>query len=167
MTRFSLFKNPRGAAGGQSGSRRLARELALRLLFQHDSGGGNPDETLALFNRGFAPDQDPEQALGVPARRFQAAWPFAERLFLGVCRHRAQIDQELSRAATNWQLGRMSLVDRNLIRLAYFEMAYLDDIPAKVSLNEAVELGKQYGAEDSGAFINGLLDRMLNDLPAE
>lgn len=167
MTKFSLFKTSVDR-DDSAGPRRLARELALRLLCQHDSGASDsPEETLELFHRSFAPERDNEAGLEISAPKFQAAWPFAEQLFSGVCLHLSQIDQQISRVAANWQLGRMSLIDRNLLRLAYYEMAYLEDIPAKVSLNEAIELAKQYGAEDSGSFINGLLDRLLNDLSAK
>lgn len=166
FSKTSIFKEPGSGKAAGAGVRRLARELALRLLFQHDSGDSlHPEETVRLFSQSFDPEKDDEQALDMSPKNFAEAWPFARTLFFGVCQHLTTIDEALAQAANNWQISRMSLVDRNLLRLAYFEMAYLDDIPPKVSVNEAIDLGKMYGTEDSGGFINGLLDRLLSDLP--
>lgn len=166
FSKTSIFNGSGSDKAAGSGVRRLARELALRLLFQQDSGDSvQPEETVRLFSQSFDPEKDDEQALGMSQKNFSQAWPFARTLFFGVCQHLTAIDEVLAKAANNWQISRMSLVDRNLLRLAYFEMAYLDDIPPKVSVNEAIDLGKIYGTEDSGGFINGLLDRLLSDLP--
>ena len=83
---------------------------------------------------------------------------FARRLVLGVYANREDLDRMIQEASRNWRVERMSRVDRNILRLGAFELTQVDDIPAKVSIDEAVELGKKYGAEDSGAFINGILD---------
>jgi N utilization substance protein B len=85
---------------------------------------------------------------------------FAEELVNGVHRHLGEIDVLIKRFSENWRLERMSAVDRNIIRLAAFELLYRPDIPAKVSLNEAVDLGKKFGSEESGSFVNGILDRI-------
>jgi len=76
----------------------------------------------------------------------------------GVLQHKDEIDQFIERFSNNWKISRMSRVDRNIMRIAVFEILYCDDIPFKVSINEAVDLGKRYGTEESGAFINGILD---------
>ena len=78
----------------------------------------------------------------------------------GVAAHQEELDALIARYSEHWRLERMALVDRNLLRLATFELLYRDDIPAKVVINEAVELAKRYGTEESGAFVNGLLDRI-------
>jgi N utilization substance protein B len=88
---------------------------------------------------------------------------FAERIVLGVLDHGQEIDQLIKRFSKNWRLDRMNLVDRNILRMAIFELLYCIDIPPKVTLNEAVDLGKRYGSEDSGSFINGILDRIQKE----
>jgi N utilization substance protein B len=89
---------------------------------------------------------------------------FAERIVLGVLDHGQEIDQLIKRFSKNWRLDRMNLVDRNILRMAIFELLYCNDIPPKVTLNEAVDLGKRYGSEDSGSFINGILDRIQKEV---
>lgn len=141
------------------GRRRLSREIALRVLFQVETGGDlTPSESFFLFCDNFAPREDGEEALDCTDKVFREAEPFARKLFFGVTSHKEELDKVLADASENWRVDRMSKVDRNVLRLALFEMLYLDDIPPKVSLNEAIDLGKDYGSEDSGAFINGVLD---------
>lgn len=84
--------------------------------------------------------------------------PFFLRLVLGVREFQHEIDSLIERFSENWKLSRMSRVDRNVIRIAVYELLHCDDIPPKVSINEAIDIGKRYGTEDSGAFINGVLD---------
>jgi len=86
------------------------------------------------------------------------AYPFFTELVQGVYDKRAEIDPIIERHSDNWKIGRMPCVDRNVMRIAVYEMIYREDIPPKVSINEAIDIGKKYGAEDSGAFINGILD---------
>jgi N utilization substance protein B len=86
--------------------------------------------------------------------------PYFQALVAGVAAHQEELDALIARYSEHWRLERMALVDRNLLRLATFELLYRDDIPAKVVINEAVELAKRYGTEESGAFVNGLLDRI-------
>jgi N utilization substance protein B len=143
------------------GTRRTARELALNMLFQKDMDGGSPESTALAFEQNFSPDMDEENGLEFSAADFQRAWPLARELFFGVCQNLGELDEGISGAAANWSLGRMSPVDRGLIRLAYYEMLYREDIPAKVSLNEALEIAKAYGDDDSASFINGVLDRLM------
>lgn len=93
--------------------------------------------------------------------------PFAEHLVLGVCSHREEIDRKIASASQHWRLERMPVVDRNVLRIAVFEMIYCADIPPKVSINEAIDLAKMYGSGDSGAFINGILDKVRPQAPSE
>ena len=143
------------------GTRRVARELALQMLFQNDFGSFEPDITAHTFEACFSPQTDEEQSLDLEPEDFSRAWPLACELFFGTTSHQMELDEDISRASANWTLSRMSAVDRGLIRLAYYEMSHRDDIPAKVSLNEALEIAKVFGDEDSGSFINGVLDRLM------
>ncbi len=161
MVNSDSFRKP-GPKG--PGTRRVARELALRLLFQRDLSGGSPESTALAFEQSFNPDTDEEHSLEISADEYARAWPLARDFFFGVCGHLAELDQGIGQAAANWSLGRMSPVDRGLIRLAYYEMLYRDDIPPKVSLNDALEIAKSYGDDDSGAFINGILDRLMRSV---
>ncbi|HEX7488531.1 MAG TPA: transcription antitermination factor NusB, partial [Anaeromyxobacteraceae bacterium] len=90
----------------------------------------------------------------------------AEELVRGVARHRRELDAAIEAVSQNWRLDRMARVDRNVLRLATFELLHRDDVPVKVAINEAIELGKKFGSESSGAFINGILDRVAGALPA-
>ena len=126
------------------GTRRRSRELALQALFQLDFNRNNSLDAVELFCKNFE----------VP----KSVRPFFFRLVEGVLQHKDEIDQFIERFSNNWKISRMSRVDRNIMRIAVFEILYCDDIPFKVSINEAVDLGKRYGTEESGAFINGILD---------
>jgi N utilization substance protein B len=120
--------------------------MAIQVLYQVDMAQSDIGEALRLFCEHFkAPDSIRD---------------FAVELANGVHKYREEIDTLISRFSENWRLERMSAVDRNILRLAIFELLYRADIPAKVSINEAVDLGKKYGSEDSGSFINGILDRI-------
>jgi N utilization substance protein B len=126
------------------GTRRKARELAMQALFFMDSREDYSDTMRSLFCTNFAPKPDER--------------PFFARLLDGVLACRPELDQLIERFSENWRLGRMSGVDRNVMRIAVFELICCPDIPAKVSINEAVDIGKKFGTEDSGAFINGIID---------
>lgn len=128
------------------GFRRQAREIALQILYGLEFEHATPGETRARF---WETQEIPEDVR-----------EFADSLVTGVLGHRADIDQVIEGASTNWRLGRMAIVDRNVLRIATYELYYRDDIPERVTLNEAIEVGKRFGAEDSGAFINGILDRI-------
>lgn len=133
------------------GTRRKAREIALQVLFQLEAGEEDftPEEAFSLFCRNFE----------APAETRNFGWD----LVSGVRSNLADLDGRLSKASEHWRIDRMSPVDRNILRLALFEMIYLDDIPIKVSLNEAVDLGKRFGTEESGSFINGILDHIHHE----
>jgi N utilization substance protein B len=89
----------------------------------------------------------------------------AEELVRGVANHRREIDEAIEEVSTNWRMDRMAKVDRNVLRLAVFELRWRSDVPVKVCINEAIELGKKYGSESSAAFVNGVLDRIAAALP--
>jgi len=133
--------------------RTKARERALQALYQIDVAAEGIDEALARFWKSFEPVEREVMAL-------------AEGLVRGVARHRRSIDETIERVSTNWRLDRMAKVDRNVLRLAVYELIETD-VPVKVVINEAIELGKKYGSESSGAFVNGVLDQVASGLPAE
>lgn len=109
------------------------------------------EEALALFCQNFSPADDVQ--------------PFFEKLVKGVIAHQSEIDTVISKNSKNWKLNRMPSVDRNIMRIAVFELFYCRDIPAKVSINEAIDIGKKFGTPESGSFINGILDSVyLNDI---
>jgi len=127
-------------------TRRRAREIALQVLYQLDLDPGDPKKVLSLHWENFQPSEQARE--------------FCVRLVEGVLQNGKEIDRLIEEHSENWTLKRMAVVDRNILRLAAFELRYCPDIPFKVTLNEAVELAKKFGADDSGAFINGILDRV-------
>jgi transcription antitermination protein NusB len=116
----------------------------MQALFDMDMSGDDSGARFARFCRNFAVDDD--------------VFPFFEKLVKGVIEHRAEIDAHIKKYADNWKISRMSGVDRNIIRVAVYEIIHCPDIPAKVSINEAIDIGKKFGTGESGAFINGILD---------
>jgi N utilization substance protein B len=156
------------------GKRRLARERAVQFLFELDL---NPptelDAALDLFWQ--------TQRTAALSTRDQARWgqpleippataaetttrAFAEALIRGVIEHREEVDALIKQYARNWELHRMAVVDRNVLRLAIYEMLHHEDIPPVVSINEAVDIAKKYSTEDSGKFVNGILDKVKSEL---
>jgi N utilization substance protein B len=128
------------------GIRRKGRELALQLLYQADVTSDSSPAALELaLSRSSGSEQTKE---------------FARRLARGVLEHRAEIDRILQESSTNWRLGRMAKVDLNILRIATYEMLYCPDIPMNVSIDEALEVSKRYGSEESPPFINGVLDQV-------
>ncbi|MDR3154473.1 MAG: transcription antitermination factor NusB [Deltaproteobacteria bacterium] len=158
---------PRPWPGPPPRRSRLARKIALQLLFQRDLSGGRDDEQPGLFLASFSPDSDAESSLGVSSGEFKEAWPLAVRLYLGVARNLEALDAAIDGASANWRLDRMSAVDRALIRLGCFEMRFRPNVPVKVCLNEAVELAKGFGNSDSQAFVNGVLGGLARALEAD
>ncbi|CCO08918.1 transcription antitermination factor NusB [Desulforamulus hydrothermalis] len=128
--------------------RRQARETALQALFQIDVGKIEPD--FAIHNTAREFGSGPEELA------------FAQQLVKGTLEHMQEIDELISQVSKDWQLNRMANVDRNIIRLALYEMKFRDDIPASVSVNEAVELAKIFGGADSGRFVNGILGKFVS-----
>ena len=133
------------------GSRRQAREQALQILYQLDLTK-NPahQEVSRVFWSVTPSDADVVE--------------FAESVVTGVCAQAERIDALITEASHNWKVARMSYVDRNILRLAVFEFLEKSDVPTMVSINEAIELGKRFGTNESGAFINGILDRIARGL---
>lgn len=132
-------------------ARRQARLMAVQLLYQQDLNPGSVDEALEVFWR--------EHPVA-PAVR-----DFTEALVRGVLAHRADIDAKLRDCAEHWDLNRMDTVDRNILRVAAYEMLFRDDIPPVVSIDEAIELAKAFNGHESARFVNGLLDRIARELP--
>ena len=140
------------------GHRRKSREIALQMLYQLEMTGQPPHEVIDLYYQ-IVSGED-----GKSADLAEAVRPFAEQLVNGVYQHRDELDAMIVAASENWRLERMSIIDRNVLRIALFEMLYCPEIPPKVSINEAIDLGKTFGSPDSGAFINGVLDRLLREV---
>lgn len=134
------------------GKRRHARELALKIMFQVDVGKTPVQEAIDLSCAATPYDEDTIR--------------FARELVEGATAVRAHLDSIISRYAQDWTLDRMANVDRNILRLATYEMLFRPDIPTGVSIDEAVELAKKYSTEQSGRFVNGILGRLSRDLEA-
>ena len=146
------------------GERRRSRELALQALFALEFDEQPLDACITQMRaRAEEPPSDDEE-LAELVRGGPSMQSFAERLVQGVREHHAEIDALLGRFSTNWKVSRMALVDRNILRVACFELLHLSDVPPKVTLNEAVEIAKRYGSTDSSAFINGILDRIATEV---
>jgi len=135
-------------------SRRKTREFVLQVLFAADAQGKDPEDVLALLERHFASDDEETLRLERVMR------DFARNLVAAVAKEREVIDEVIRRLSLHWKLYRMSRVDRNILRMAIAELTNFPDIPGRVTLNEAIDLGKKYGAENSATFINGILDRI-------
>lgn len=153
------------------GKRRRAREMALQMLYQRELGGSSLPEILAAFDvddyvretevtaadgdNGDSPPADAEHP------QIEESFDYARRLLTGVEEHAEMIDEQIRRHAENWRLERMPVIDRNILRLAIYEMLYESNVPKVVIVDEAIELAKKFGSENSGRFVNGLLDGVL------
>jgi len=131
--------------------RTRARERALQALYQIDVAAEGIDDALGRFWKSFEPAE-------------REVMDLADALVRGVARHRAAVDEAIERVSTHWRLDRMAKVDRNVLRLAVYELLETE-VPPKVAINEAIELGKKFGSESSGAFVNGVLDKIAAALP--
>jgi N utilization substance protein B len=120
----------------------------MQALFSMDMSGGFSENKLHEYRCCFP-----------PAKRLEE---FFDRLAAGVLENREMIDAIIERYSSNWKIPRMACVDRNVLRLSLYELLFCGDIPAKVTINEAVDIGKKYGTSESGAFINGILDSIRN-----
>ena len=136
-------------------SRRRAREYALQALYEADLRSIDVEDALNHLWSGALEGDDEE--LRAPEDEEVS---FAQRLVSGVGAHRPQLDALLEESSTNWRVARMPIVDRNILRLASYELVHCSDIPLNVSINEALELAKRYSAKESRAFVNGILDRV-------
>jgi N utilization substance protein B len=157
------------------GKRREARERAVQFLFQHDL---NPPENLDVALAQF---WDSQRMAAIAEEKGAATWGqpvelppptaeeaemrlFAEPLIRGVVEHRDRVDEQIKKHVKNWELHRIAAVDRNILRLAIYEMLYREDIPPVVSINEAVDIAKKFSTQDSGKFVNGILDNVKSEL---
>ena len=135
------------------GKRRKARELATQILFHMEFSPGDPDEVFGLICENF--------------NSSKSIRAFSRKLVRGVCEKRNYLDKLIRQSSQNWRLERMSKVDRSILRIGVFEILFMEEVPPKVSIDEAVEMGKKYGTEESGAFINGVLDNIFNKFKLE
>lgn len=135
------------------GTRRQARECALQMLYQFELSRASINDVIVKFWIGS--DADDETRI------------FANELVNGVVSRLNDLDTLLSTSSTNWKLTRMAAVDKNILRIAAYEISYCDNVPSKVAINEAVEIAKRFGTEDSGAFVNGILDNIAKAHPSE
>jgi transcription antitermination protein NusB len=132
------------------GARHSGREAALQMFFQMEASGAPADQTIELFWRSFDP---------APEGR-----AYADAAVRGIALKMAPVDAEIVKASANWRLERMTRVDRNILRLGAWELMEQADVPRAVILDEAVELAKTYGTDESGAFVNGVLNRVAENL---
>ena len=132
--------------------RRHARELAFRAAYQADVTGDPIERCYQEILEDLEQEADPE------------ARDFAGSLVSTLAQHQSEIDAVVSRIARNWSLSRMAATDRSVIRLAAAELLYHVEVPVRVTLDEAIEIAKKYGMETSGAFVNGILDRLAHDV---
>jgi transcription antitermination protein NusB len=129
------------------GSRHQSRERALQILFQYDIHG-KPGVWLDEFWKQCQATEDVKA--------------FAVQLVDGVLEHKKDLDALIGKYATNWKVSRMQIVDRNILRLGTYELLWLNEVPAKVTMNEAIELAKDFGDEEAAKFVNGILDKVLS-----
>jgi N utilization substance protein B len=146
-TTISSDAFPTSPAKGRP-SRRLARQLALQMLFQHEFQGQNPS-----WQEKFWASQSASPHVQT----------FASTLHQGVIDHQVDIDQIIRRFAIDWSIERMPIVDRNILRCAIYEFLWEPDIPAMVTINEAIELAKRFADDETKRFVNGILDHILHD----
>lgn len=126
--------------------RTRARELALQFLYQLDLMGPRVLEDLREFLREMETDAETNQ--------------YARRVVEGVAAHLEELDRVITEVAQNWRIDRMAVIDRNILRLASWELLHATEVPPKVSINEAIELGKRFSTANTGAFVNGILDKV-------
>jgi N utilization substance protein B len=157
------------------GKRREARERAVQFLFQHDLN--QPDD----LDRALEQFWVSQRAAAIAEEKGTATWGqpvelpppttdeaavrlFADPLIRGALQYRDESDALIKKHAKNWELHRIAAVDRNILRLAIYEMLHRDDIPPVVSINEAVDIAKKFSTQDSGKFVNGILDKVKGEL---
>ena len=128
--------------------RRKSREYALQMLYQYDVS----HQSAGLADGFWADKEVPENIM-----------EFADSIVDGVIENLDMIDDKIRLSASNWSIDRMAVVDRNILRMAVFELFYIKDIPVKVTINEAIEIAKRFGEEESGSFVNGIIDRIVRD----
>ncbi len=135
------------------GTRRRAREAALKILFQMDLANIPVEEALAAYWECFDLEAEGDE--------------YASVLVRGIAEELGGVDRAIKDSSIHWRLERMARVDRNVLRIGAYELIHCVDVPTRVVLDEAIELGKRFGSEDSGAFVNGVLDRLAQTARAE
>ena len=130
-------------------TRRRAREVVLQMMYQLEASALEPRQVLEAYRTSFGDGPLPDD--------------FAREMFLDIADRIAALDEVIVSASDNWRLERMSRVDRNILRVGVFELCHRPETPPRVAINEAVELAKRFGTEDSAAFVNGVLDRIARD----
>jgi N utilization substance protein B len=157
-----------------AGKRRTAREMAVQMLYQSDLGGSPLGHIFSTFDlseylareapaadQRSRPTAEEREEAAKRWRRLEEAFEYAKDLVRGTLDNREKIDALIRGQADNWRLERMPAVDRNILRLAIYEMLHEQETPKLVVLDEAIELAKKFGSEQSGRFVNGLLDGLL------
>lgn len=142
--------------------------MAVQMLYQHEIGGSTIERVFAEFDAdGYLHATEAEsvaegeRVVTVAPERVQQAFDYARRLATGTLKHGTDIDRLIRKHAENWRLERMPVIDRNILRLAIYEMFHESEVPKVVIVDEAIELAKKFGSEHSGRFVNGLLDGVL------
>ena len=130
--------------------RTKSREIALKILYAWEI----TDDSLDISCEEYMKNNNSEEDVVVE---------YAERLVSGIGSNIKKIDEMILSHATNWRLDRMATIDRNIIRIASFELVFMEDMPPKVAINEAIEMAKKYGSRDSGNFVNGILDKIKDE----
>jgi len=131
------------------GKRRRAREEALKIMYQYEMRG---EDESGVINRYWSHNDVPDDVK-----------LFATELVEGTLQHIKDIDLEIKKYSKNWSLERIGTVERSILRLAIYELLYRDDIPPKVAINEAIEIEKKFGSDESAPFVNGILDKIKTD----
>lgn len=140
--------------------RRLAREIAIQSLYQMEMNDVNADQAIAMVVEEAHQDNESSMTITDEPKLVE----YVRSLVDGTYRIRAEIDELLIEYLKGWQMDRLSRVDRQILRLAAFEMVYGNDVPPKVVVNEAIDLAKHFGVEESGKFVNGVLGKMIKEL---
>lgn len=175
-SRVSEQQTGRGRKGTRRsqapGKRRRAREMALQMLYQQELGSSALNDVFESFDLvGYGDEDDAPASFETLAPRQQRltreAFDYARRLVEGSRAHGEEIDELIRQHAENWRLERMPTIDRSILRLAVYEMLHETSVPRVVIVDEAIELAKKYGSENSGRFVNGLLDGILQSRGTE
>ena len=143
-------------------SRRMARERVLQVLFQIDLIRADAQKALKALQASLREESPDDSDLPGPPME-EEDFEFASSLLAGVSQRVGDLDQEIEKASLHWRIERMDRVDRNILRLGCFEILYREEIPPHVSINEAIELARRYGADNSWSFVNGILDRVARE----
>ena len=147
--------------GRGAGKRRRAREMAVQMLYQQEVGGAELDQIFQTFDVGDYLNETVGEDSAQKRPGAEESFNYARRLVEGTRNEQEKIDRLIRKHAENWRLERMPSIDRNILRLALYEMLRESSVPKVVIVDEAIELAKRFGSENSGRFVNGLLDGVL------